>query len=350
MAVPTDSLIDDVRDASRRLVREYGFLNRTLAGTDLSASGVHAIVEISRAKGMTATALADILMLEKSTVSRLVKGLEQRGLIEEIRSREDGRAKFLRLNANGRDLLRQIERHAVGQVASAMAPLSKRQQMTIRDGLETYAGSLGAARGERCREAIDGSGVIIDCGYAPGLIGAVAGMHAAYYAREFGFGSAFESKVAGGLAEFVPRIGNGRNAIWRAVRAGKVIGSITIDGDDLDGNCAHLRWFVVDDGRRGSGVGGRLLSEALAFVDANGFDETWLWTFEGLDAARALYERHGFALDRQYLGDQWGVEVKEQVFVRRRASSAGPVEQAGRMFRWRACSSKVWARIMSSGH
>lgn len=318
MAAPAASLIDNVRAASRRLVREFGFLNRTLAGTDLSASGVHAIVEIGRANSLTAKALSEILMLEKSTVSRLIQSLGYRGLIEEIRSPADGRAKLLALTEDGRDLLRQIECYAISQVASAMAPLSKRQQMTIRDGLETYAGSLRAARGA-CGSGFGEDGVIVECGYAPGLVAAVVGMHTTYYAREFGFGAAFESKIAGGLAEFVPRIGSGRNAIWRAERDGKIVGSITIDGDDLDGNRAHLRWFVVDDGRRGAGIGRRLMGEALAFVDANEFDETWLWTFEGLDAARVLYERLGFVLERQYLGDQWGVEVNEQVFVRRRA-------------------------------
>jgi hypothetical protein len=39
-------------------------------------------------------------------------------------------------------------------------------------------------------------------------------------------------------------------------------------------------------------------------------------TFKGLDAARHLYEKHGFSLVHEVPGTQWGTEVIEQEFVR----------------------------------
>lgn len=39
------------------------------------------------------------------------------------------------------------------------------------------------------------------------------------------------------------------------------------------------------------------------------------WTFEGLDAARNLYEREGFRLRRLQDVGRWGREIKEQLFV-----------------------------------
>ncbi len=44
----------------------------------------------------------------------------------------------------------------------------------------------------------------------------------------------------------------------------------------------------------------------------------WLSTFEGLDPARWLYEGHGFRLVETHLGGQWGHQVREQTFERRR--------------------------------
>ena len=54
----------------------------------------------------------------------------------------------------------------------------------------------------------------------------------------------------------------------------------------------------------------------MAFVDRQGFDETHLWTFKGLNAARRLYERAGFTLVEERPGARWGTEVLEQRFVR----------------------------------
>ena len=47
-----------------------------------------------------------------------------------------------------------------------------------------------------------------------------------------------------------------------------------------------------------------------------------LWTFKGLDAARHLYERHGFRLAEEYAGAQWGVNLVEQRFEREGGRSA----------------------------
>jgi ribosomal protein S18 acetylase RimI-like enzyme len=59
-----------------------------------------------------------------------------------------------------------------------------------------------------------------------------------------------------------------------------------------------------------------LLSQALAFCDQREFREIHLWTVRGLDAARRLYESHGFQLAEEYLGDQRGSEILQQRFVR----------------------------------
>ncbi len=171
--------------------------------------------------------------------------------------------------------------------------------------------------------ASDGSAVRIVRGYRPGLIGRVAEMHALYYARAAGFGQRFESVVAAGLAAFCDRLDSPASAIWTAVRAERIVGSVAIDGEDPGPATAHLRWFIVDDGERGAGLGRRLLGAALGFADERGFAQTHLWTFAGLDAARHLYKSYGFECVEERPGSQWGSEVLEQRFARPRAVPAG---------------------------
>ena len=160
--------------------------------------------------------------------------------------------------------------------------------------------------------------IAIQQGYKPGLIGQVVSLHAAYYAREYGFGQHFESKVATGLAEFAGRLHCSRNAIWSVEVDGHIAGSIAMDGEDLGQGVAHLRWFIMSDHLRAKGVGQSLLGTALQFADQSGFASTHLWTFKGLDAARHLYEKNGFVLSREAPDCTWGPEMTEQLFVRLR--------------------------------
>lgn len=67
-----------------------------------------------------------------------------------------------------------------------------------------------------------------------------------------------------------------------------------------------MRWFILDDSCRGTGIGRRLLSEAMAFCDSRQFSAVQLWTFKGLDAARKLYESFGFTLIREWQGGAVG--------------------------------------------
>ncbi len=146
-------------------------------------------------------------------------------------------------------------------------------------------------------------------------------MHAEYYAARTGFGRAFEAIVASGMAEFTGRLDRPVNGLWLALDGQEIAGSIAIDGEDLGGGVAHLRWFLVGEAFHGRGLGRSLLEAALAFSEAQGFATVRLWTFRGLDAARRLYERHGFTLVEERDGSQWGSEAREQCFERRTGSN-----------------------------
>ncbi|KJF69904.1 bifunctional helix-turn-helix transcriptional regulator/GNAT family N-acetyltransferase [Rhizobium nepotum] len=303
--------INDIRSTSRRLVRELGFMGGDFAGTDLPPSAVHALIEIETLPGITARDLGKLLRLEKSSISRMLRKLVLSGDVLEETDEEDSRIKRLRLARRGQERVGAIHAFANRQVSKALTRLAPADGRTILEGLRLYTDALGD-RPNAAAPAIE-----ITEGYRPGLIARITQMHALYYARTSGFGQRFESVVAEGLASFCNRLENPQNAIWVAMRGEDIIGSVAIDGEDLGPGAAHLRWFIVDDGVRGGGVGRRLLTTALAFADEKAFTETHLWTFNGLAAARHLYETHGFACVEQRPGSQWGSEVLEQRFVRR---------------------------------
>ncbi|MXN66004.1 GNAT family N-acetyltransferase [Stappia sp. GBMRC 2046] len=317
MNIHADPRVSRIRAASRKLVRELGFMQKTLAGTEYSASAIHAIIEIGERGKMSARDLCNTLLLEKSTVSRLLRMLVERGIVEELRSDTDARSKDLRLTAEGNRVLGGISRWAETRVAAALATLDGSQKDCVVDGLELYSSALLAGR-SNSGQSIDGAVTEVKAGYRPGIVGWIAQMHGSYYARERGFGVMFESIVARGVAEFGPRIENPANEIWYVEEGGELRGTIAIDGEDLGDNRGHLRWFFLDPRLRGRGLGKELMRRAMEHCDAQGFAETHLWTLKGLDTARALYEAFGFELAEEYSGDQWGMEVIEQKFVRKR--------------------------------
>lgn len=168
--------------------------------------------------------------------------------------------------------------------------------------------------------------IVLD-GYRPGALGGVLGLHMDYYAAEWGFGRAFETKVASELAEFLARMDPARDLFLTAWRGDALAGSISMDvtGGGPDG--AHLRWFVVAGSERGSGLGKQLMARAIEHADRVAAGPVWLTTFAGLEAARALYERHGFALSSQSDDDQWQGGVREQMFMRP-APAGAPAESS----------------------
>lgn len=159
--------------------------------------------------------------------------------------------------------------------------------------------------------------------YLPGSIGRIVELHARYYRELVGFGLPFESKVARELCEFCERYVGERDGLWLALQNGNIEGSIAIDGSHAEQDGVHLRWFIASDNVRGTGAGSALLTSAMEFCESRHYERVYLWTFEGLGAARHLYEKFGFRLSLQQRGTQWGAEVNEQRFELR-ASQVAP--------------------------
>ncbi|WP_343673541.1 bifunctional helix-turn-helix transcriptional regulator/GNAT family N-acetyltransferase [Paraburkholderia heleia] len=317
-AQPRETTILELREFSRRLVRELGFMRATLADSDLAPSAVHAIIEIGAQPGINARALGDVLRLDKSNTSRQVARLEAAGLVKRKTADDDARSAELTLSAAGQKLREKIDRFATDQVSNALRRLVPADQQALVRALALYADALAHDNPNETGATAPAAGVQIVEGYRPGCIGDIASLHARFYAANWGFGAYFEKKVATELAEFAGALPAVGKALWLAMERDRVLASLAIDGNE-SGNAgvAHLRWFIVDDSLRGTGIGRQLMTNAMQFVDAS-YAETYLWTFKGLDAARHLYESFGFQLAQAFEGDQWGTKVTEQRFVRRR--------------------------------
>ncbi|MBU9466614.1 helix-turn-helix domain-containing GNAT family N-acetyltransferase [Burkholderia multivorans] len=315
-AQPRDATILELRDFSRKLVRELGFMRATLADSDWAPSAVHAVLEIGMSPGINAKDLAQILRLDKSNTSRQLARLEAAGLVERRVSSGDARTAALFLTAEGKKLRKRIDQFATDQVSNALRRLMPADQQALLRSLALYADALAQDNAARTTARKPDAPPILE-GYQPGCIGDIASLHARFYAEHWGFGAFFEKRVATELAAFAATLPAEGRALWLCMDDGRAVASLAIDGDAATG-VAHLRWFIVSDALRGTGIGRQLMTRAMRFVDDYPFSETYLWTFKGLDSARHLYESFGFTLDSEAEGTQWGTTVTEQRFVRQR--------------------------------
>ena len=147
------ALIDDIRAASRLMVRELGFMDATVAATNYPPSAVHTILEIGIRGPMTSGELGDFLRLEKSSVSRMVRKLIDCGELRETPDELDARSKLLSLTAKGRRTLEALHAFGRQQVSGALEALTEAEQRMVREGMMLYARALRESREEDETEA-----------------------------------------------------------------------------------------------------------------------------------------------------------------------------------------------------
>lgn len=152
-----------------------------------------------------------------------------------------------------------------------------------------------------------GHDITIRTDIRPGDLGAIVHLHGVIYAREYGLDHTFEPYVAKPLSDYV-LAGPGAGRLWIAETEGRVVGSIAILRSDGQ---AQLRWFLLAPEVRGKGLGGRLMREALGYCRAEGIASVYLWTFDELAEALALYRKHGFEITERRTAHIWGRERTE---------------------------------------
>lgn len=92
------------------LVRALGLHqpDRTPCGQPVSVAEAHTVLELSREPGLSQNGLAARLRLEKSSVSRIVTGLEKRGWVARRRDTSDTRIVHVYLTDDGRSAAAKI--------------------------------------------------------------------------------------------------------------------------------------------------------------------------------------------------------------------------------------------------
>jgi DNA-binding MarR family transcriptional regulator len=115
---------------------------------DVSVTQCYALEAILRRGPVTLNELAGHLFLDKSTASRVVKGLVEKGHVESRPHPEDGRAVQLVATSAGQKLHAAIERDLLAEVESLIADFDPE----VRRALASLLARLGRAAAKAAQE------------------------------------------------------------------------------------------------------------------------------------------------------------------------------------------------------
>jgi GNAT superfamily N-acetyltransferase len=206
------------------------------------------------------------------------------------------------------------ERFALVPIADSRYEIRKFVPIVFPFGFSRGHSARSAKTAMKGGNAMSGTEIIYG-GYSPGVVGRITEIHALYYHEHWNFDISFETQVGRELSEFLRDFRDGKDFFRTAMVGGRFAGSIAITGKDAASEGARLRWYIVTPEFQGLGIGRRLIHEAVGFCREAGYRRVYLWTFKGLDRARALYELEGFRLTAEHDVVQWGNKITEQMFA-----------------------------------
>lgn len=293
-----------VRRFNRFYTRHVGALNEGLLDSPFSLAEMRVIYELAQRDGLSGAELCRDLGLDPGYLSRMVKGLERRGLLERTPSPTDGRERRLALTPAGRAAFAPLDRASSEEVAAVLAPLAASDQERLVRAMATIERLLSVRAERRAAYVIR----------APraGDYGTIIGRQGALYSQEYGWDATFEALVAEIVASFIRSLDADRERCWIADRDGEVVGSVfVVRASD---HVAKLRLLYVDAAARGLGIGARLVDECIRFARQAGYTTLTLWTNDVLVAARRIYEAAGFVLTGEERHHSFGKDLVGQTF------------------------------------
>jgi DNA-binding MarR family transcriptional regulator len=128
-----------VRHAYRTFVKALAF---ELEPFGLSTGQWSALRILWDEEGMSQVELADLMRVEKASLTSILASMEHRGLITRLRSRDDGRKIYIYLTPKGKQLKRTVLPTGGKINARATATMSAGQQSRLRKSLMTLIANL----------------------------------------------------------------------------------------------------------------------------------------------------------------------------------------------------------------
>lgn len=130
-----------INRAARRMRQE--------AGTELRASHASALTSVELHGPLTPSELAEIERIKRPSATRILRGLEEEGLVERTPDPKDGRSALISLTGEGRERLRRLRQRKNAYLARRMRDLDSGEVATLERAAEILERLLEGDRAPR---------------------------------------------------------------------------------------------------------------------------------------------------------------------------------------------------------
>ena len=284
---PAVEQVAAVRRFNRFYTRLVGALDEGHLRSPFSLVEVRVLYELAHRDGATPGDLARDLRLDSGYLSRLLRSLEERALVQRRTSPSDGRRSLLALTDLGRETFVGLDAHASADVATLLAPLDAPRRRALVHAME---------RIERTFAPEEPRTPYLLRAPHPGDLGWIVHRQAVLYHDEYGWDERYEALIARIVADFVEQLAPAGERCWVAERDDEIVGSVFVVRHPEREGVARLRLLYVEPAARGLGIGRRLVRECTRFARRAGYHTLTLWTNSVLVSARRIYEAEGYRL------------------------------------------------------
>lgn len=276
----THNAVNQLRQNARSIVRELGLLNDAYFEIGVTLAERHLLIELNVFQNPTMGEIAERLLIDKSTASRLISKAVKKGYIDCITDKIDKRKRCLRLTQKGQKVLHAFEPIAFDQTKQALLTLTNEEIKTVFQGVALYAKGLRSARlmnGEGSNKKTENLSVIMEALKQMGY-----GLEPYKKKHEGELYNIFKEVVDSGLQfpyecnslkEFHQHFLTADGQVYVCHTAsGEVIGGFYIK-PNFPGRSKHIAnaAYMIKNSYRGKGIGSLLIKASLHLAKRLGF-------------------------------------------------------------------------------
>lgn len=146
MNYPSNDEVNLLRHNARLVVRELGLLNDAYFDIGVTLAERHLLIELSSCLYPTVGEIAERLLLDKSTASRLIAKAAKKGYIKCTSDKKDKRKRYIQFTERGKEVLNAFEPIAFNQTKDALLELTEEEREIVKRGVQLYAKGLKSSR------------------------------------------------------------------------------------------------------------------------------------------------------------------------------------------------------------